>query len=61
MPQVQVSGLGLLTAPLVGHRSTEQLLHMAGHVHRVVQVEVSICIQNGVTSERTTERGTRLP
>ena len=54
--QVQDPGSGLLTAPLVGHRPAEQLLHMARHVHRVIQVEVSICIQHGVSPERRQPR-----
>lgn len=45
---------GLLTAPLVGQGSAEQLLYMACHIHGVLQVKVSICIQHGVTPDRTT-------
>lgn len=47
------TGSRLLTAPLVGHGPAKQLLYMAGHVHRVIEVKVSISIQHGVTPEGT--------
>lgn len=57
MQQVQVSGSGLLAAPLVGHRPAKQLLHMTSHIHRVIQVKVPIWIQHAVTTETETKTG----
>lgn len=45
---------GLLAAPLAGHGPPEQLLHVPRHVHRVLQVEVSVCVQHGVVPGRRT-------
>lgn len=42
------SGSGLLAPPLALHGPPEELLHVPGHVHGVVQVEVSVCVQDGV-------------
>lgn len=41
-------GSGLLAAPLTLHGPPEELLYMPGHVHGVVQVEVSIRVQHTV-------------
>lgn len=53
MPQVRVSGLGLLAVPLVGHRPAEQLLHMTSHIHGVLEIKVPIGIQHAVSPDRT--------
>lgn len=46
--RVRGQGSGLLAAPLALYGPPEELLHVPGHVHGVVQVEVSVCIQDGV-------------
>lgn len=51
LSQVQKGqGSGLLAAPVALDRPPEELLHMPRHVHGVVQVEISVRIQHGVTS-----------
>lgn len=45
-------GSGLLAAPLTLYGPPEELLHMPGHVHGVVQVEVSIRVQHTVVPVR---------
>ena len=57
--QLQVSASGLLAAPLVGHRPAKQLLHMTGHIHGVLQVEVPIWIQHVLTTDQRQSPGIR--
>lgn len=42
-------GSGLLAAPLALHGPPQELLHVPRHVHGVVQVELSVRVQHGVT------------
>lgn len=50
------AGSGLLTAPLAGHWPAKQLLDMAGHIHCIIQVKVSISIQHVITPEDQQQR-----
>ena len=40
---------GLRAAPLAVHGPPQKLLHVPRHVHGVVQVELSLAVQHGVT------------
>lgn len=48
---------GLLVAPLALYRPPQELLHVPRHVHGVVQVEVSVCVQHRVAPADTQRKG----
>lgn len=49
-------GSGLLAAPLALHGPPQELLHVPRHVHGVVQVELAVRVQHGVTPAEAGEQ-----